>query len=217
MAGVNYNRYETGMKIVLVTHKIKINLGDLKEMSIIANLQKNETRSSVETKEISMVKKVVYMAMFIAITDVLSRFLSIQLPFLKFTFSFIPIALAAMIFGPIYGGLVAGIEDLIGAMLFPTAAFFPGFTLSAALVGVIYGVVLYKKPKTTSRLVVANIIIAVGVNIVLNTLWLVIMYDKGFIALASTRIVKALIMIPVEVIMLKLSWKYVGEKLEKLI
>ncbi|MEG2018286.1 MAG: folate family ECF transporter S component [Clostridium sp.] len=184
-------------------------------MSIIVNLQNNDTRDGMDTKKISVVKKVVYMAMFIAITDVLSRFLSIQLPFLKITFSFIPIALAAMIFGPVYGGLVAGIEDLIGAILFPTAAFFPGFTLSAALVGVIYGVVLYKKPKTTTRFIIASTIIAVGIHIILNTLWLVIMYDKGFIALASTRVVKALIMIPVEVVMLKLSWKYIGEKLEK--
>lgn len=184
-------------------------------MSIIVNLQNKGTTNGVETKEISVVRKVVYLAMFIAITDVLSRFLSIQLPFLKFTFSFIPIALAAMLFGPVYGGLVAGIEDLIGAMLFPKGAFFPGFTLSAALVGIIYGIVLYKKPKTTTRFVVANTIIAVGINIVLNTLWLVIMYDKGFIALASTRIIKALIMIPIEVFMLKLSWKYIGERLER--
>lgn len=184
-------------------------------MGIIVNLQNNESKNNVEEKRVSGVKKIVYMAMFIAITDVLSRFLAIQTPFLKFTFSFIPIALAAMIFGPIYGGLVAGIEDLIGAMLFPKAAFFPGFTLSAALVGIIYGLVLYKKPRTTIRFAMASTIIAVVVNITLNTLWLVIMYDKGFIALAGTRVIKALIMIPIEVVMLKFSWKYIGEKIEK--
>lgn len=166
-------------------------------------------------KDISVSKKLVYMAMFIAITSVLSRFAAIQLPFLKITFSFIPIALAASIFGPVYGGVVAGIEDLIGATLFPKGPFFPGFTLSAILVGVIYGLVLYKKPKTTARFFIANTIIAVGINIILNTLWLVILYDKAFVALASTRIIKALIMVPIEVFMLKVSWKYVGERLEK--
>lgn len=60
-------------------------------------------------KDISVSKKLVYMAMFIAITSVLSRFAAIQLPFLKITFSFIPIALAASIFVPLYGGVVAGI------------------------------------------------------------------------------------------------------------
>lgn len=184
-------------------------------MDIIENLQKCEKMHNVEQNKISMVRKTVYLAMFIAITCVLSRFLSIQLPFLKITFSFIPIALTGMIFGPVYGGVVAGFEDLIGAILFPTAVFFPGFTLSATLVGVIYGLVLYKKPKTTTRFIVANATIAILINIVLNTLWLVIMYDKGFIALASTRVIKALVMIPIEVIMLKISWKYIGKKLEK--
>lgn len=155
------------------------------------------------------------MAMFIAITCVLSRFAAIQFTFLKITFSFIPIALSAMLFGPVYGGIVAGVEDLIGATLFPKGAFFPGFTLSAVIVGVIYGLVLYKKPKTIARMTIANTLIAVVVNIGLNTLWLVIMYNKGFIALASTRVVKALVMIPVEVFMLKITWKYIGTKLEK--
>jgi len=58
------------------------------------------------------------MAVFIAITSILSRFFAIHLEILKITFSFIPIALAAMLFGPIYGGLVAGIEHLIGT-IFP--------------------------------------------------------------------------------------------------
>lgn len=185
-------------------------------MNIIEQFERKE-ENVVERKKVSMVKKVVYLAMFIAITCVLSRFLSIQLPFIKITFSFIPIALAAMIFGPVYGGVAAGIEDLIGAILFPKGAFFPGFTLSATLVGVIYGLVLYKKPKTTARFIIANLIIAVGINILLNTSWLAIMYDKGFMALSVARIAKALIMIPIEVIMLKLSWKYIGEKLQKLI
>lgn len=164
-----------------------------------------------------MGKKVVYLGLFIAITVILSRFLSIQLSFLKITFSFIPIALVSMIFGPIYGGIVAGLEDLIGAILFPRGAFFLGFTLSAILVGIIYGLILYKKPKTTTRFVVASSIIAVLIHIILNTIWLVIMYDKGFLALVGTRIIKTLIMIPIEVILLKLSWRYIGERLEKLI
>ena len=67
-------------------------------MSIILNLQNNDTRDEMDIKKVSVVKKVVYMAMFIAITDVLSRFLSIQLPFLKFTFSFIPIAFSWVYF-----------------------------------------------------------------------------------------------------------------------
>lgn len=187
-------------------------------MMIMESLKKEQENKLLQVegpKNISTVKKIVYMAVFIAITSILSRFFAIQLEILKITFSFIPIALAAMIFGPIYGGLVAGVEDLIGAILFPKGPFFPGFTLSAALVGIIYGLILYKKPKTTGRFIVASTLIAVIVNIILNTVWLTILYNKGFIALASARIIKAIIMIPIEVIMLKLSWEYIGKKLEK--
>lgn len=34
----------------------------------------------------------------------------------------------------------------------------------------------------------------------LNTLWLVIMYDKAFMVLLGTRVIKELIMIPVQVV-----------------
>lgn len=188
-----------------------------KEEKIIGKLKTDFTTKSIVIKDITMGKKVVYLGLFIAITVILSRFLSIQLSFLKITFSFIPIALVSMIFGPIYGGIVAGLEDLIGAILFPRGAFFLGFTLSAILVGIIYGLILYKKPKTTMRFFWASSIIAVLIHIILNTIWLVIMYDKGFLALVGTRIIKTLIMIPIEVILLKLSWIYIGERLEKLI
>lgn len=43
-------------------------------------------------------------------------------------------------------------------------------------------------------------IATVIVNMLLNTLWLVIMYDKAFIALLGTRAIKELIMIPVQII-----------------
>lgn len=169
----------------------------------------------IYVQEMSMTRKLTYMAMFVAITCVLSRFVSINTTFIKITFSFLPIALAAMLFGPLYGGVVAGVEDLIGATLFPKGAFFPGFTLSAILVGVVYGIVLYKKPKTIKRFTVANLIIAIVINCLLNTWWLVILYDKGFMAIIGMRIVKALVMVPIEVAMLKVTWELIGKRMEK--
>ncbi|WP_198023199.1 folate family ECF transporter S component [Clostridium algidicarnis] len=161
-------------------------------------------------------KKIVTMALFIAITFILSRFLSIQLlPTIKISFAFLPIALSAMLFGPVYGGVMAGVEDLIGAILVPKGPFFPGFTLSAFIVGLIYGLVLYKKPKTITRFIVSSVLITLIVHIFLNTLWLAILFDKAFILITQTRILKALIMLPIEVITLSLTWKYLGTKIEK--
>ena len=161
-------------------------------------------------------KKIVTMALFIAISFVLSRFFSIQiLPTVKISFAFLPIALSAMLFGPLYGGVVGAISDLIGALLVPSGPFFPGFTLSAFLVGLIYGLVLYKKPKTIARFILAPLIITIVVGMFLNTLWLSILFDKAFILITQTRIIKAVILLPIKVITLSLVWRYLGTRLEK--
>lgn len=58
----------------------------------------------------------------------------------------------------------------------------------------------FSKKELTIRLIISSMIAAVIVNMLLNTLWLVIMYDKAFIALLGTRAIKELIMIPVQII-----------------
>lgn len=58
----------------------------------------------------------------------------------------------------------------------------------------------FSKKELTIRLIISSVIAAVIVNMLLNTLWLVIMYDKAFIALLGTRAIKELIMIPVQII-----------------
>ena len=37
---------------------------------------------------------------------------------------------------------------LVGALLFPTGAFFPGFTLTAACTGLLYGLCLYRRDRS---------------------------------------------------------------------
>lgn len=154
---------------------------------------------------ISKTKKMILSALMITISIVLSRFLSIKTPILSITFNFVPIMLAGIWLGPKYSCLIAVIADLIGAILFPFGEFFIGFTISAAAMGLIYGFVLYKKEGEYSkkeliiRLIIASVLVILIVNTVLNTLWLVIMYKKAFFVLLGTRIVKEIIMIPIQV------------------
>lgn len=145
-------------------------------------------------------------AMLVAIQIVLVRFLSIQTPFQRVSFGFLPIAMAGMLFGPGYGCAVAGISDLLGATIFPTGGpFWPGFTIVTACSGLVYGLLLHEKfgenwspRKRIIRIVVAVAIVNVFVHIILGTVNLAIMYDKGFLALVFGRIGKNLFMIPVE-------------------
>ena len=120
---------------------------------------------------------------------------------LEIRFTSVPLAVAGFILGPIYGGAVGAISDVLGHFIRPTGPFFPGFTLSNVITGVIFGLMLYKKKPTIWRVLIAAILNAVIVGLILNTLWLSILYGKGFIPLLSVRFVKELVMIPVNTAM----------------
>ena len=100
-------------------------------------------------------------------------------------------------------------------MIFPSGSYFPGFTLTAFLTGVIYGVVLYKHPKTWGRIILATCLVCLGMNLCLDTVWLHILMGKGFFALLPTRIFKAAIMIPIQTILIQLVWKNIIVKIAK--
>ena len=84
-------------------------------------------------------------ALLAALEFVLSRFLSISAWNTKIGFAFVPVALAALLLGPLNAGIVAALADFLGALLFPVGPYFPGFTLTAFLMGLCYGLFLYKK------------------------------------------------------------------------
>lgn len=154
-------------------------------------------------KRISTTHKLVLMAMLAATQIVLSRFLSINLWNLKIGFSFVPIAVAGMLLGPISAGLTGAVADLVGATLFPSGAFFPGFTLTAFLTAFGYGFFLQKKQDLPNILAAVLFSEIIG-SILLNTLWISILYGTPFIALLPARITQAVGMGIVEVIVLRL-------------
>ena len=122
-------------------------------------------------------------ALLIALEIVLNRFASFQVLGLKFGLSFIPMALAAMLFGPAWAAVCYGISDVIGALVFPMGAYFPGFTISVVLMGIVYGIFFYKKDKIRMfpETIVPAVINTCILGLLLNTLWMTILYtSKGF-------------------------------------
>ena len=61
------------------------------------------------------------LALLTAIEIVLSRFLSVNAWNIKIGFSFVPVVVAAILYGPIAAGIVAALGDFVGAILFPMA------------------------------------------------------------------------------------------------
>lgn len=154
-------------------------------------------------------KKIILTAILLAMLIILSRFLSIKTPITKISFAFVPTMLCAIWLGPKWTILLNVLGDIIGATLFPTGPYFVGYTISTALAGFIYGIILYQKDgkeftnlQFILRLIISTTLVAVIVNMGLNTLWTSITAGKAFWALLVTRITKQLIMIPIHVIVI---------------
>ena len=135
-------------------------------------------------KQQKTTKIMVTCALLVALQVILARFLSINTTFVVVNFSFLAVALAGILFGPLWGMAVGGVSDLVGASLFPFGAFFPGFTLTAALVGLVYGAFLHTKTgdlqgKSGWLRVVGASLSASLIRFVLNSVWLYIMYGAG--------------------------------------
>ena len=152
----------------------------------------------------SNTQKVLYMAMLVAIDVVLSRFLAVNTPILRASFNFIPIAVAAILFGPVWAAAGAAAADIIGATLFPVVPYFYGFTVSAALTGLIYGIFLYKRKVSWRTLIAPVLLVTLGVNVGLGTLWLHMTMGKAFLAMLPTRLAKNLLMIPIQIVVVML-------------
>lgn len=158
-------------------------------------------------KQIGTTHRLVLIAMMIAANIVLSRVLSISLWNLKIGFAFVPIVLTAMLLGPVAAGITAAAADFIGAMLLPIGPYFPGFTLTAFLVGVCYGVFLSKK-QDFGRIVLAVVLSECIGSLLLNTLWISLLYGSPFVALLPARAAQALGMGIVEVVLIRLFAQY---------
>ena len=138
-----------------------------------------------------------------------SRAFSFKSEILVISFSFIPIMTAAILLGPKYSCAIAGLGDLIGAILFPFGPYFPGFTVTAALSGLIYGLILYNKNNSPYkgknlilRLILSSIAVLIIIDIPIQSFLIYLISGKAFIAIMSTRVITKLIMLPIQVIVM---------------
>ncbi len=122
-------------------------------------MQKNDNlMGNMEKKTGLPVQMIVILAFLTALDIILERFLSISVWNMRIGFAFLPIAIAGVLYGPVPAALVGAAGDILGMLLFPSGPYFPGFTLTAALTGAVFGIFLYNK------LTVKRIIGAVAVN-----------------------------------------------------
>lgn len=155
------------------------------------------------------------LAMLVALEVVLNRFCSVNTQFLKLGFGFVPIVVAANLFGPLSAAAVYALADFLGANLFPIGQYHPGFTLCAALMGATYGIFLYGKRADSPRIFLRAAIPAAVNSIVLglfvNTLWVSMLYDsRSYIGYLIMRIPEYAVMIPLNIILIPATLRLCG-------
>ncbi len=153
-------------------------------------------------KQLNRVLTVSMTGMLIALSVVLSFFTIALSNVLQIGFAFLPLAAGGMLYGPVVGGIMGVLSDVLGYFVRPNGPFFPGFTLNALISGALYGFFLYKRTVTLKRVIAVSVLITILVNMLLNPLWLSIMYGNAFIVLFTGRIVKNLVMLPINTTLL---------------
>ncbi len=136
---------------------------------------------------------------FHELKDVKALAMTAMLLAIAVVLGFYTLQVTGMLFGPVVGGLMGGAADLVKYLVRPTGPFFPGFTISGAASGVIYGMILYKRPLTIRRVALANGLVMILVNICLNTYWLTLLYGNAFFAILPARVIKQAVMFPIYV------------------
>lgn len=124
-------------------------------------------------------KELTALSLLIALNVVMAELLKLKIipGVLELSFGFIPIAVTAMLFGPMGAIVVSVAADIIGALLFSGSSFYFGYTLTALCTGLFYGLLLYKKPLPLWKMLLAQGLVSLICYAGLNTLWA---WNMGF-------------------------------------
>ncbi|MGI6150807.1 MAG: folate family ECF transporter S component [Christensenellales bacterium] len=152
-------------------------------------------------RTLSTTKRMVFCGLLVALGVILSGPLEIPLNFfglysVSLSFGTVPVILAAVYYGPMYGALVGGLWDLLQALLFPMGGYNPLFTLSGAVIGLLPGLFFTKGEKPTFlRVLAATAAGHIVGSVILNSLWMIVSYGTP-LEVAAIRTLKGVVFIP---------------------
>jgi ECF transporter S component (folate family) len=178
----------------------------------VANLPSK--REEVQTLVKGRVRKIVFASIFIALNIILTRIFSYSVRIgnvvgIRLSLSQVPLVLSGIMLGPLYGGLTGALADLLGFPINPTGPYFPGFTISAAVMGLVPGLIgkLIKDKWNLVSLSITIVITTVLASTILNSIWIYILSGKAIMLLLPPRILANLITIPIYIFLVNLFLK----------
>ena len=147
-------------------------------------------------------KKIAISAMLIAFDVIFTRVLALNMPLTKIGLGFAAVMVCGMLYGPGWAAVCAGLGDLVGSLLFPTGAYFPGFTVTAAIGGAILGAALYNRRLKLSGCILAAFVNGLVVSLILNTTMISLVFGPPLGPLFLTRLGQFGIMLCVQTLVL---------------
>ncbi len=160
-------------------------------------------------QKLKSTKYLAIMSMMIALKVILSSFYVPVGENLHLSITYILVAIEACILGPIAGIVSASVTDIVSFIVHPDGPFFIGYMFSAMLGSLIYALFFYQKEITLKNIIPAKIIINYLVNVCIGSLWSMMLYSKGYIYYMTKSVIKNTIMLPIEIIVLFVSFKMI--------
>lgn len=166
-------------------------------------------------------REMVYISLLISLNIILTRIASIRIAvggveIAKLGFGGFPIIFAGITMGPFAGGIVGAIGDIIGYHITPVGGYMPHFTLSAALTGIIPGLMLspFKKGNYTFW----QLSLAIGVGQIITSILMVpyfleILFKVPRAITLPGRIIEQVISIPLYALITEIIMKRVPSAL----
>ncbi|MFA9381915.1 MAG: folate family ECF transporter S component [Acetanaerobacterium sp.] len=153
----------------------------------------------LSSKELKDVTALAISSIMTALNVVLGFFTVQPNEFLKIGFGFVPLSLVGMLYGPVAGGLAGIAGDLLKFAIRPTGPYFIGFTISGFLTGFLYGLFFYRQRITLVRAAFAQLTVSLFIHVMLNSVWLNLLFGTPIVAMLPTRLFKNAILFPIEV------------------
>ena len=165
-------------------------------------------------------RMILFAALMVALRVALK---SVSIPIaanLKIGVGFFVNAFGAMIYGPVVAALGGAVSDTLGAMLFPSGPYFFPFILTEMAGSFVFALFLYRTRITVTRVMLCRFAIDLGINLILQTpiMWWYyqVMLGKNYAIFDGLRIVKNLVMFPIESVLLALFLRVMMPPMQKL-
>ncbi|OQB14157.1 MAG: Folate transporter FolT [Firmicutes bacterium ADurb.Bin193] len=162
------------------------------------------------------IKKLTFAAVFTALAVVMKVFLTfLFFRTTKFGFTFVPMMVGSAMLGPLWGGVIGALSDILGWAIKPDGSYFYGFTLSAVLKGFFYGAFLYRRPKNLINILLAVTLSIIVVDLCINSIWINIYYGTPLQAVFVSKLTTLPVFAALQYVIMLILFKILNREISR--